>query len=216
MRTAVWYNNRDIRIEEIDRPEPGADELLVKILACGICGSDIVEWYRLPRAPLVPGHEVSGRIAAAGNHVRHLEVGDRVGLGWHAGYCMTCPSCLSGDHNMCASSQGTIVGHHGGFADKVRCKAAWAIPLPDGVDAAKAGHTGSLDPLATGLLPLCFGHATKLSSYLLDADKSYRFRCQLGAVTDPGDAEGRVIERPPLPPGLDAARIDAARAPRLT
>ena len=60
--------------------------------------------------------------------------------------------------------------------------------------AAKAGHTGSLDPLATGVLPLCFGEATKFSQYLLDADKAYESTFVLGTVTDTGDAEGRVLE----------------------
>lgn len=60
--------------------------------------------------------------------------------------------------------------------------------------AAKAGHTGSLDPLATGMLPVCFGEATKISAFLLDADKTYRLRCQLGVTTDTGDAEGEVLE----------------------
>ena len=60
--------------------------------------------------------------------------------------------------------------------------------------AAKAGHTGSLDPLATGVLPLCFGEATKFSQYLLDADKAYQSTFVLGTVTDTGDAEGRVLE----------------------
>lgn len=60
--------------------------------------------------------------------------------------------------------------------------------------AAKAGHTGSLDPLATGMLPVCFGEATKISAFLLDADKRYRLKCQLGVSTDTGDAEGEIIE----------------------
>lgn len=60
--------------------------------------------------------------------------------------------------------------------------------------AAKAGHTGSLDPLATGMLPICFGEATKISAFLLDADKRYRFTCQLGITTTTGDAEGEVLQ----------------------
>ena len=55
MKIARWYNNHDIRIEDVPRPEPGPGEMLVKVHSCGICGSDVVEWYRLPRAPLVPG-----------------------------------------------------------------------------------------------------------------------------------------------------------------
>jgi uncharacterized zinc-type alcohol dehydrogenase-like protein len=69
--------------------------------------------------PFVPGHEVSGRVAAAGERVSNVKVGDRVGLGWHAGYCMTCEQCLGGHHNMCATAEQTIVGRHGGFADLV-------------------------------------------------------------------------------------------------
>jgi tRNA pseudouridine55 synthase len=66
--------------------------------------------------------------------------------------------------------------------------------------AAKAGHTGSLDPLASGVLPVCFGQATKVSGLLLDADKTYRARLALGARTTTGDAEGEIVERRPVPP----------------
>jgi len=64
--------------------------------------------------------------------------------------------------------------------------------------AAKAGHTGSLDPLATGLLPLCFGEATKVSGFLLDADKDYRVTCRFGERTTTGDAEGELLEQRPV------------------
>ncbi|MDR9438549.1 MAG: tRNA pseudouridine(55) synthase TruB [Halomonas sp.] len=65
--------------------------------------------------------------------------------------------------------------------------------------AQKAGHTGTLDPMATGLLPVCFGEATKFSAHLLEADKVYRTRVELGAITDTGDAEGEVVERREVP-----------------
>lgn len=74
-------------------------------------------------------------------------------------------------------------------------------------NASKAGHTGSLDPLASGLLPICFGEATKASGFLLDADKHYRVRCKLGERTTTADAEGEVIERRPVE-GIDAARLE--------
>jgi len=64
--------------------------------------------------------------------------------------------------------------------------------------ARKAGHTGSLDPLATGLLPICFGEATKVSGFLLDADKDYRVTCRFGERTNTGDAEGKVLEQRPV------------------
>lgn len=72
--------------------------------------------------------------------------------------------------------------------------------------ARKAGHTGSLDPLATGLLPICFGEATKISGFLLDADKHYLVRCQLGVTTTTGDAEGEVLEQRPVT-GVDEVRF---------
>ncbi|MCB1919173.1 MAG: tRNA pseudouridine(55) synthase TruB [Candidatus Competibacteraceae bacterium] len=75
--------------------------------------------------------------------------------------------------------------------------------------AAKAGHTGSLDPLASGLLPICLGAATKLSGWLLNADKSYQFTCRLGITTTTGDAEGEVVATRPVGP-LNRAQVEAA------
>ncbi len=77
--------------------------------------------------------------------------------------------------------------------------------------AQKAGHTGTLDPMATGLLPVCFGEATKFSSYLLEADKVYRTYVRLGEITDSGDADGELIERRPVPT-LEAADIERVLA----
>jgi uncharacterized zinc-type alcohol dehydrogenase-like protein len=114
----------------------------IDVHSCGICHSDLSmaknEWG-ISSFPLVPGHEAAGTIAAVGEAVTHLKVGQRVGLGWHKGYCLTCPSCLSGDHNLCKASEQTIVGNHGGFADKVRAQAHSVVPLPDGVSTDEAG-----------------------------------------------------------------------------
>jgi uncharacterized zinc-type alcohol dehydrogenase-like protein len=89
--------------------------------------------------PLVPGHEVVGTVAAAGEDVTNVAVGQTVGLGWYSRSCLTCRQCMEGDHNLCGNVEGVIVGRHGGFADKVRCQAQWAIPLPEGVTTAEAG-----------------------------------------------------------------------------
>ncbi len=125
--------------------DPGilaTEDVEIAVEYCGICHSDLSmlhnEWG-MTRYPFVPGHEVVGRIAAVGVGVRHLEVGQRVGLGWHAGYCRHCPSCMAGDHNLCASARGTIVGRHGGFADRVRAQATAVVALPDGLDVTSAG-----------------------------------------------------------------------------
>ena len=96
------------------------------------------EWS-FSQYPIVPGHEVVGTVSSVGNNVTHLTVGDVVGLGWHSGYCMTCHSCLSGDHNLCSSAQATIAGHYGGFAEKVRANAPSVVKLPDTIDKESAG-----------------------------------------------------------------------------
>ncbi|MGF1451666.1 MAG: NAD(P)-dependent alcohol dehydrogenase [Opitutales bacterium] len=120
----------------------GAHDVDIEVESCGICHSDLSmaknEWG-MTSYPLVPGHEATGRIAAKGDHVTHLEVGQRVGLGWHKGYCMTCQSCMSGDHNLCATPEQTIVGNHGGFAERVRAHAPSVIPIPEGVAPESAG-----------------------------------------------------------------------------
>lgn len=125
-----------------DPGELGEEEVEIEVAFCGICHSDLSmldnEWG-MSRYPLVAGHEVTGRVGAVGSRVSGLERGQWVGLGWHSGYCCRCESCGSGDHNLCAGAENTIVGRHGGFADKVRAQATSVIPLPEGIDPARAG-----------------------------------------------------------------------------
>ena len=118
------------------------DRVEIAVQYCGICHSDLSmannDW-RMTKYPLVPGHEVVGTVTEVGAAVKSLKVGQVVGLGWTSGSCLHCRACLSGDQNLCASGEGTIVGRHGGFADRVRCQAVWAIPLPEGLDPSSAG-----------------------------------------------------------------------------
>lgn len=127
---------------EFDLGTIKADEVDIEVLYCGICHSDLSmlnnDW-RITTFPFVPGHEVVGKIIAKGSLVKHLEIGQHVGVGWTAYSCLTCDHCMSGNHNLCAQTQGTIVGRYGGFADKIRCQSAWAIPIPEGIDLASAG-----------------------------------------------------------------------------
>lgn len=127
---------------EYDPGPLGAGEVEIHVEHCGICHSDISmlnnDWG-MTQYPFVPGHEVIGTIGEVGADVTHLQVGQRVGLGWHSDYCCNCSSCLSGDHNLCATASGTIVGRHGGFADKVRANAVSVVTLPEGLDPSKAG-----------------------------------------------------------------------------
>jgi uncharacterized zinc-type alcohol dehydrogenase-like protein len=89
--------------------------------------------------PFVPGHEIVGLVDAVGANAKGITVGQRVGLGWYAGSCMTCEWCKSGNHNLCPSAEATIIGRFGGFADKVRAEAAWVVPLPEQLEAEAAG-----------------------------------------------------------------------------
>ncbi|MCR9290365.1 MAG: NAD(P)-dependent alcohol dehydrogenase [Bacteroidetes bacterium] len=127
---------------EFELGELKPDEVDVEVLYCGVCHSDLSmlnnDW-RFTQYPFVPGHEVVGKIIAKGDQVHNLEIGQTVGVGWTAQSCLTCGDCMSGDHNLCNHAKGTIVGRHGGFADKVRAQAAWTIPIPEGVHLASAG-----------------------------------------------------------------------------
>ena len=120
----------------------GAEQVEIKVEYCGICHSDLSmldnEWG-FSAYPLIAGHEIVGTVAAAGPQVKRVKVGDRVGLGWNSGSCLSCPQCLAGDHNMCASSEGTIVGRPGGFAERVRCHWIWAAPMPTEVKSVSGG-----------------------------------------------------------------------------
>lgn len=141
MRVAMYYNNRDIRLEELPRPPVGAGELLVKIHSSGICGSDVMEWYRLGKAPLVLGHEIAGEVVERGEGVSGFAVGDRV-VATHHVPCFSCHQCLSGHETVCDT---LLSGTHfdpGGFCEYVRLapinveRGAWKIPDRMTYDAA--------------------------------------------------------------------------------
>ena len=139
---AATKTNGSLEPFEYELGEIGPGEVDISVESCGICHSDLSmlkdEWA-LTSFPFVPGHEVIGTITAIGDTVSHLKVGQRVGLGWHAGYCLTCDECLEGHHNLCSTSRPTIVGRHGGFADTVRAQAVSVAAIPDGLDAKEAG-----------------------------------------------------------------------------
>ena len=132
------------RLEQAQRPllEPAADELILEVLHCGLCHSDLSmldnEWG-MSSYPLVPGHEVVGRVVQVGSGVNPGLIGQLRGLGWISGSCSHCPQCLGGTGNLCPSLEATIVGRQGGFASHVTARQDWTIPLPDGMDPAAAG-----------------------------------------------------------------------------
>ena len=115
MKVSVWYSNEDIRIEEVPKPKPGHKEILIKVISCGICGSDIVEWYRLPRAPLVQGHEIGAQVVEVGKSVTKYKPGDRVFVAPKVP-CMKCDYCKNGHYPVCSSVKERLPG---GFAEYI-------------------------------------------------------------------------------------------------
>ncbi len=115
---AFYYNNHDVRVEEIPIPSIGEDEALLKVMASGICGSDVLEWYRVPKAPRVLGHEATGVISKVGGKVKHVKVGDRVFVSHHVP-CNQCRYCQRGNHTACHTLHTTNY-YPGGFAQYIQ------------------------------------------------------------------------------------------------
>ncbi|MCK4755531.1 zinc-dependent dehydrogenase [candidate division WOR-3 bacterium] len=118
MHAAVYYNNKDIRIEDLPKPRISTDEILVKVIASGICGSDVMEWYRVKKAPRILGHEISGEIEEVGKNVNQYKVGDRVFVSHHVP-CNECRYCRAGFHTVCDTLKSTNFDP-GGFAQFIR------------------------------------------------------------------------------------------------
>lgn len=118
MRVAQYYNNLDVRIQEIPTPEIADDEILLKVMASGICGSDVTEWYRVPKAPKILGHEATGIVEKVGKKVKRFSPGDRVFVSHHVP-CNKCRYCLSGHHTACETLHATNY-YPGGFSQYIQ------------------------------------------------------------------------------------------------
>ena len=124
--------------------DPGdikANEVEIAISHCGICRSDlhmVDNDAGTSQYPLIPGHEIIGKITSTGSAVLGLNAGDRVGVGWQANSCGHCEWCLQGAENLCADSQGTCVNRHGGYADRVRVNARFVFLIPEGLESERA------------------------------------------------------------------------------
>src|SRR3989449_9390225 len=121
MRAAMYYANDDVRIVDVPKPHIGPGEILVHVKASGICGSDVMEWYRKPKAPLVLGHEIAAEVAQVGAGVDTVKVGDRVFVSHHVP-CGSCRYCRAGHETVCDTLRTTNFDP-GGFAEFVRVPA---------------------------------------------------------------------------------------------
>lgn len=127
---------------EFSSPALGPHDALLKVLACGLCHSDVHmidnDWG-MASYPLVPGHEAIGEVLETGSQVAHLRAGDRVGVGWQRGACLQCTDCLAGNENLCAGSQGVITHGAGGFASHLLIDSRFCFPIPEGLTTITAG-----------------------------------------------------------------------------
>jgi L-iditol 2-dehydrogenase len=143
----MYYHNQDVRLEEMPVPRIGPGEVLIQVEASGICGTDLLEWYRLHRAPLVLGHEVAGVVADVGRDVERYKEGDRICAAHHVP-CNTCRFCISGHHTVCDTLRQTDFDP-GGFAEYIRLPRInveqGVFPLPDGASFEEATF---VEPLA--------------------------------------------------------------------
>ena len=208
MRVAMWYNNRDVRLEEMPTPEIGPGEILVRIMASGICGSDVMEWYRISRAPLVLGHEIAGDIVAVGEGVEKYKEGDRVTVAHHVP-CNTCHYCLSGHHSVCETLRRTNFDP-GGFAEYVRVPSInvdrGVFPLPDDVSFEEGAFT---EPLACALRGQRLAHLEPGQSvFVVGSGLSGLLHIALARTL----GAGCIIAMDTIPYRLEAARRFGANA----
>ena len=140
MKAAVLRTiNTPLQIETLPIPEPKRGEVLIRVEACGVCHSDLHavdgDWTPLPVLPLIPGHEVVGRVAALGDGVDQFKAGDRIGVPWMYSACGHCESCLSGMETICLKAEATGYSKPGGYAEYMVADAAFCGHIPEGVDS---------------------------------------------------------------------------------
>jgi len=208
MRVAMYYSNRDVRLEEMSTPQISPGELLMRVEASGICGTDLLEWYRLHKAPLVLGHEVAGVIVAVGEGVERYKEGDRISAAHHVP-CNICHYCLSGHQTVCDMLRQTNFDP-GGFAEYVRLPCInverGVFLLPDGISFEEATF---IEPLACVLRGQRLAQLQPRSSVLvIGSGVAGLLHIQLARVSD----GSRVIATDIVDYRLEAARKFGADA----
>ena len=146
MKAAVLREQKKpLMVEEVERPKPGPDEVLIRVEACGVCHSDLhvadgdwTQFAGITKLPLIIGHEVAGKVAEVGTAVRTLKAGDRVGVPWLYWSCGECEFCREGYENLCAKQKITGVMVDGGYAEFIKAPATHAERIPDGVSSIQA------------------------------------------------------------------------------
>ena len=139
-----------LRLAEVPRPEPAAGEVRVRVAACGVCRTDLHVAdgdLKHPKLPIIPGHEIVGRVDKLGPGVTRFAVGDRVGIPWLGRTCGACPYCRAGRENLCDAPGFTGYQIDGGYAEYAVADAAYCFPLPEGL-----GDVAAAPLLCAGLI----------------------------------------------------------------
>jgi propanol-preferring alcohol dehydrogenase len=183
-------------------PEPGAGELLIEVAACGVCRTDlhVVDGDIRAALPIVPGHEVVGRVIAAGPGAKGFAPGQRVGVPWLGGTCQSCAFCRAGLENLCDRPVFTGFSRDGGYASHVVAAADYCLPLPDGFDAVEAAPLLCAGLIGYRSLKLA-GDAHRIGFYGFGASAHILAQVALWqgrevhAFTRPGDVAGQSFAR---------------------
>jgi alcohol dehydrogenase, propanol-preferring len=146
MKAAVLHEfKKPLAIEEVAAPKPGAEDVLIRVEACGVCHSDLhiadgdwPEFAQIVKKPLILGHEIAGRVVEKGSAVRELEVGDHVGVPWLHWSCGECEFCREGNENLCTKQKITGVMVDGGYAELVKAPASHAVKIPEKLPSDQA------------------------------------------------------------------------------
>jgi propanol-preferring alcohol dehydrogenase len=199
----LLHAKQALQLMEVPVPRPKADEILIKVVACAVCRTDlhVVDGeLRSPKLPLIPGHEIIGRVVAHGANVTTPMLGARVGIPWLGWTCGTCAYCRRGQENLCPVAQFTGYTRDGGFAEYCAADVRYCFPIPDTYDDINAApfmcagligyrsyrKTGSAERLGI----YGFGAAAHLITQIAVADgrKVYAF-------TRPGDIASQSFAR---------------------
>ena len=146
MKAAVLHEfKKALALENVPRPQLEANDVIIQVEACGVCHSDLhvadgdwPQFIPITKMPLIPGHEIAGRVVEKGGEVRELQIGDRVGVPWIYWTCGECEFCREGNENLCARQKITGVMVDGGFAEFAKAPASHAVKIPDALPAVEA------------------------------------------------------------------------------
>ncbi|HKA15284.1 MAG TPA: zinc-dependent alcohol dehydrogenase family protein [Myxococcota bacterium] len=192
-----------LALEQISRPDPGPGELRLRVAACGVCRTDLhLLDGELPDAaePIVPGHQIVGRVDAVGAGVREFALGDRVGVPWLGGTCGTCRFCTSGRENLCDAAVFTGYRRDGGYAEYAVADARFCVPISDRIGDVAAAPLLCAGAIGYRCLRMA-GDAAKLGLYGFGAaahvaiQVALHERRRVFAFTRPGDLDAQRFAR---------------------